>query len=306
MWEKLGLVYVATGEQPWAASHARMPATLMISDEIIRVFVGFLDRDKVGRVGFVDVDARDPRRVLAVSPHPVLDIGEPGTFDDNGAQPSSVLQHERKLYLFYTGWQLGVRVRYFMFDNVAVSSDRGKTFQKIAAVPLLERTSNELFVRAAPFVMPHNVGWRMWYIGGNRWIEVEGKQVPSYQVRYLESADLLNWKGEGTTCLEPAGDEYGFGRPFVIQKNGRLRMWYSIRSISKGYRLGYAESEDGLRWVRSDDRVGIDVSAAGWDSEMICFAVIQPTPHGTYMFYNGNNYGETGFGVAVLRSRDSS
>ena len=33
---------------------------------------------------------------------------------------------------------------------------------------------------------------------------------------------------------------------------------------------------------------------------MICFPWIQRTPHGTYMFYNGNNYGETGFGAAVL------
>jgi hypothetical protein len=78
-------------------------------------------------------------------------------------------------------------------------------------------------------------------------------------------------------------------------------MWYSIRTRSKGYRLGYAESADGRSWTRKDDEAGLDVSESGWDSEMICFACVQPTPYGTYMFYNGNNYGETGFGVARWR-----
>ena len=47
--------------------------------------------------------------------------------------------------------------------------------------------------------------------------------------------------------------------------------------------------------------MGISQSQAGaWDSEMICFPYIQATKYGTYMFYNGNNNGETGFGAAVL------
>ena len=94
-------------------------------------------------------------------------------------------------------------------------------------------------------------------------------------------------------------DEFGFGRPFVLKEDGLFKMWYSIRTRSKGYRLGYAESRDGQSWTRKDSEVGIDVSAHGWDSEMICFACVQRTRYGTYMFYNGNNYGETGFGVAV-------
>ena len=62
-------------------------------------------------------------------------------------------------------------------------------------------------------------------------------------------------------------DEFGFGRPFIIKENNLFKMWYSIRTISKGYRLGYAESVDGLSWDRKDDQVGIDVSSSGWDSK---------------------------------------
>jgi hypothetical protein len=80
-------------------------------------------------------------------------------------------------------------------------------------------------------------------------------------------------------------------------------MWYSVRTVSKGYRLGYARSVDGRRFVRADTEVGIDVSPDGWDSRMLCFGYVIDTKWGRYMFYNGNNYGETGFGVARWEPR---
>lgn len=301
IWKKLGLVYVANGEYPWAKSHAYIPTSIMLDELKIRVYVAFLDKDKVGRIGFVDIDASNPLRILKVSEKPVLDIGLPGTFDDNGVTPICIVKSGNKLYLYYVGWQLGVKVRYFLFAGLAISNDYGESFQRYSQVPILDRSDRELFTRSAAWVRQEDNGWKMWYVVGQKWISVNNKQVPTYNVRYLESADGLSWGKQGTVCLELANEnEYGFGRPFVIQENGIYKIWYSIRTISKGYRLGYGESSDGLIWTRKDDQVGIDVSASGWDSEMICFACIQQTKYGTYMFYNGNNYGETGFGVAVL------
>jgi hypothetical protein len=301
-WQKLGLVYCAGGEYEWAQSHAFIPTSLMLDEDRIRVYAAFLDGQHVGRVGFVDVDARDPRRVLRVSDRPALDIGVPGTFDERGVTPISVLEHEHKIFLYYAGWQLGATVRYYLFIGLAISEDGGVSFHRLSQVPLLDRSDGELFVRSAANVIRDGDKWKMWYIGGDRWIDVGGKQVPSYNLRYLESNDLTCWGKRGMVVLDTSGpDEFGFGRPFVIKEENLFRMWYSIRTITKGYRLGYAESFDGLKWQRRDDEIGIDVSENDWDSEMICFSCIQKTPHGTYMFYNGNNFGETGFGVALLK-----
>jgi len=38
-----------------------------------------------------------------------------------------------------------------------------------------------------------------------------------------------------------------------------------------GYTMGYAESADGVRFERMDDKSGITKSSSGWDSEMICY-----------------------------------
>ncbi len=304
LWKKLGLVYAPNGEHEWAASHAFIPTSLMLAEDRIRVYVAFLDRNKVGRAGYVDVDARDPLRVLKVSAKPVLDVGEPGTFDDSGITPVCIFENQGTIYMYYVGWQLGVKVRYYLFVGLAVSKDGGETFTRYSQAPILDRSDGELFVRTAAHVMHDEGEWKMWYIAGDRWVEVNGKQVPTYNMRYLEAADNFAWERQGAVCLnlDDDGDEYGFGRPFVLKEDGLYKMWYSIRTVSKGYRLGYAESTDGGKWTRKDDQVGIDVSEHGWDSQMTCFACVQKTRYGTYMFYNGNNYGETGFGVAIAQN----
>jgi hypothetical protein len=303
-WHKLGHVYTAAGERPWARSRAYLPTSLALDDERIRVYVAFLDGELVGRLGYVDVDASDPTRVIGVSEQPVLGAGQPGTFDDSGVNPTSVFRHDGRIWLYYVGWQRSTRVPYLLFTGLAFSDDGGDTFRRHARVPVLDRSDVEPTLRSGAFVAPQaGGGFRAWYVSGDRWVESQGKLRPSYGLRYAESPDGVSWPAAGTPCLEPAApDEYGFGRPYVMDDGGRLRMWYSIRSHSRGYRLGYAESRDGIAWERRDAEAGVDVSAEGWDSEMIHCGWLQRTANGTYLFYNGNGYGETGFGVAALTS----
>jgi hypothetical protein len=299
-WRKLGRVYLADGFADWAQSHASVPTVLLLDAETIRVYAAFEDRERIGRVGYVDVAAADPLRVLQVSQQPVLDIGAPGAFDDNGVMPMTVVPHSDTLRLYYTGWQLGTRVRYFLFTGLALSHDAGETFVRHLDVPVLDRGPGELMVRSAACVRRAERGWQLWYVGGERWITDEGKQLPSYNIRYLESSDGIGWARSGQVVVDLDSDEeFGLGRPFVLVDENGYRMWYSRRLRRVGYRLGYAESVNGISWTRLDDHVGIDLSENGWDSEMICYPAVIETSYGTYLFYNGNNYGETGFGVAV-------
>ena len=101
--------------------------------------------------------------------------------------------------------------------------------------------------------------------------------------------------------MKDVGSDEGV-RPFLMltegEEDGIFRMWYSYKGES--YRMGYAESDDGVTWTRQDDRVGIDVSADGWDSEMIEYPCIFNHKGRKYMLYNGNNYGFDGIGMAIV------
>ena len=127
--------------------------------------------------------------------------------------------------------------------------------------------------------------------------------MPVYDIRYLESPDPTRWSAKGAVHIPITGkDEHGFGRPSVIRsKDGLLRMFYSVRRISLGaYRLGYAESIDGIHWMRLDQELNLDVGQDSFDSEAIMYAApIQLGEH-LYLFYNGNGFGREGFGIAKL------
>jgi hypothetical protein len=302
-WEKLGVIFNANGRSEWMNSHAYLPTAYQMGEGCIRVFLAFRDAAQVGRLGWIDVAASDPTRILAVAERPALDVGRSGAFDDNGVTPLAVLTDGARLRLYYAGWQLTPRARYLLFTGLAFSDDGGDSFVRHQETPILDRTPDEFIVRTGAHVMhdPDSGIWKIWYAAGSNLVETHGKQVPTYRMGYLESRDGLVWPGKSVTVLDPQGpDEYGFGRPHIRKIGGLYEMWYSVRSHSKGYRIGYATSEDGVSWRRRDDECGLDRSASGWDSEMTCFASIIQNEFGTFMFYNGNGFGLTGVGVARM------
>jgi len=300
-WLKKGLVYVPDGKMAWAKHSALQPTPILISDNVIRVYVGFRDENGVSRVGFVDVNANNPSVVLKVSEKPVLDIGNPGTFDENGVVPCAIVKRRGKLYLYYAGYQLGQKVRFYVFGGLAISEDGGDFFSRYSNVPIIDRSDEALLFRVIHSIIFENGVWRIWYGAGSEFIQGTTKTLPVYDVRYLESEDGINISKKGRSCINvKGGDEHRVGRPYVIKDGQTHRMFYGVGTQSKGYRLGYAESKDGLSWMRKDEDVGIDISKSGWDSEMIAYPSVVKHAEKTYMFYNGNDYGKTGFGYAVL------
>jgi predicted GH43/DUF377 family glycosyl hydrolase len=301
-WRKMGRVYVPDGKIPWAKKYAFPPTPYRVNEKVLRLYVAFCDENTVGRIGFVEVKAENPSHVLRVSQEPVLDIGERGAFDENGILPTSIVPVGNRLYLYYVGYQLGHKVRYFQFQGLAISDDGGNSFARFSKVPVIDRTDQELLHRTSAFVMRDLDVFKMWYVAGSEWVDVSGKALPRYNLRYLESPDGKTWPTEGRVSIDFQNtDEHAFGRPWVIKEAGHYRMFYSIRTRSKGYRLGYAVSADGIVWQRKDSVIGLDVSSEGWDSQMVAYSSIVQHKDQVYLFYNGNNCGETGFGYAVLQ-----
>jgi predicted GH43/DUF377 family glycosyl hydrolase len=304
-WRKLGVVWKPDGKLWWARTHASCPTPVRLDDGTLRIYVQCRDDKNVGRVGFVDIDPSDPLRVLGCSEAPVLDIGAPGAFDDNGVfQTSIVSAGDGRLLMYYVGFELCHHVRYRLLTGLAASTDGGRHFERVKTTPVLERSDAERLFRCGPFVEVTNGVYRMWYLGGSDWTNPGGKAMPVYDLRYIESADGITWPDRGRVLMQPAEqEEHGFGRPYILRDGGLYRMFYSIRRrMPQQYRMGYAESKDGMSWIRKDEQLGIDVSATGWDSESIEFAAIAKTAGSTFMFYNGNDFGATGFGVAELES----
>lgn len=134
-------------------------------------------------------------------------------------------------------------------------------------------------------------------------MEEAGQVKHYYHIKYDESADGIQWYRKPQVAIDfQYENEYAISRPCVLKEEGTYKMWYSYRAgpLGSTYRIGYAESLDGHAWVRKDEQVLLEPSERGWDSTMIEYPYVFDHNGRHYMLYNGNDFGKTGIGLAVL------
>ena len=306
-WQKKGPIFETNNNYSWMVSHASLPVVNILNDQHLRIYFGV--RDGIGRshTTFVDVLANDPKQIVYLHNEPILTLGKLGTFDDSGIMPSWLVNYGKEKYLYYIGWNPQVTVSYRLSIGLAISMDGGSNFEKYSEGPICDRDLNEIYFNTAPCVLIDNGIWRMWYISCTGWQIIDQHPEPSYHVKYAESSDGIHWHKTGHICIDYDEFTKAIGRPCVFFDAGIYKMLYSYRSThsyridpDQSYRIGYAESSDGINWIRKDNEVGITRSKEGWDSEMIEYCHICRYNDKTYLFYNGNGFGKSGFGYAVL------
>ena len=134
---------------------------------------------------------------------------------------------------------------------------------------------------------------------------INGIAEPRYHIKYAESNNGIDWKREGIVSIDYDSDnEAGIVKASVIVEEGKYKMWFSHRNFhnyrsdaSQSYKIGYAESHDGIVWTRLGD-VQFSGQFAAWELEMQCYPHVIDLRPNRYMFYNGNGFGANGFGCA--------
>lgn len=283
-------------------SHASVPTPEHIDGDMFRIY--FTPRDGAGRshIGWLIVDLREPTRVLDIGEEPSLAPGTLGAFDDAGAMFSWIVRHGGRRWLYYIGWNVGGRTPWRTAIGLAFAdaSDPLARFERHSMGPILDRSTDNPFFVTNPCVRIEGERWRMWYLSGIGWAESVNGPLPRYNVRHAESADGLTWTTSPDACLDHAHPgEVAIGRPCVLFEEQRYKMFYSYRGDAFGYRMGYAESPDGLRWHRLDDSIHFSAPGEEWDTAMAYPTVFDHRGR-RYMLYCGNGYSKAGFGIAVL------
>jgi hypothetical protein len=302
-WKKLGRIFCADHNHPWMLTHAANPVAEHLESDLFRIYFNARDESKRASIATVDIALRDPTRVLAVSSQPVLGPGAVGLFDDSGVSMGCLVSQGPRRLLYYLGWNLGVTVPWRNSIGLAISEGPGQPFERFSPAPLLDRCDADPYTLSYPWVMEDDGLWRLWYGSSLGW-GAEQKDM-AHLIKYAESSDGIRWRREGRVALPfRSPDEYAMSKPCVRRDGDLYRMWYCYRGDR--YRIGYAESRDGVEWVRRDELAGIDISDEGWDSQMVCYPFVFDHGGNRYMLYNGNGYGATGFGLAILERNSTA
>lgn len=296
-WKKLGHVFTPPENHPWMKSHAAYPTAEQLDGDLYRIYFATRDSSNRSQIAYLELDMSNPFEILKIAEKPVFENGQADQFDRSGVTIACIQPHQDQRFLYYLGWNVEVEPPFENKIGIAVSDEKMEHFQRFTDNAIVDLDDSDPISLSYPWVLKEQDTWKMWYGTHIKWTEDYKSML--HVLKYAESKDGINW-GNKQDLQFPIDDpkQYAFSRPVVINDNGLYRLWYTYRGDE--YRIGYAESHDGLKWTRKDDQVGIDVSDSGWDSDAICYPHIFDHDGKRYMFYNGNRYGYSGFGLAVL------
>lgn len=285
-------------------SFASVGCVAHLNDDIW--LLAFTRRDELNHscIFLARLEAREGVLTAYEESSPALTSGLQGNFDDSGVMTACFLRIDNSLMLYYTGWELR-KTTPFSFSIGGACWTGDNSLLRVSAAPLLGRHKNAPLFQAAPSIMRVKEGFRMWFVTGIGWERDTGGSMHYItNVCHARSKDGVSWDPEPELLLAALPHEYAFGRPCVTKTGENYEMWYCHRGTADcpTYRMGYAISSDGLKWIRRDDEAGICPSKTGWDSEMICYPHVFSHAGWDYMLYNGNGYGQTGLGYATRKT----
>lgn len=299
-WKKIGSIFSPSGEFPWMLSHASTPFGKFIDKNLLRIYFTCRDNKNRSHISFLDLDMRS-LKVEYIADSPVLKPGNLGLFDDSGVAMGFIIEFGGNELLYYLGWNLKVTVPWLNTIGLAIKNPATGEFEKYSRAPVLDRSEEDPYSISYPSILLENGMLKMWY--GSHLVWGESTSDMLHVIKYAESYDSISWKRSKEISVNvQQPEEIALSRPCVLKDPDIYRMWYCYRGLHHNYTIGYSESIDGLTWIRKDTQAGIGISKNGWDSEMVCYPFVFDYDGHRYMLYNGNGFGSTGFGIAILEN----
>lgn len=234
--------------------------------------VYFSPRDRLGR-SHIYRASFSPQKQTMGDPEPYLAPGRKGDYDDYGAMVSWMKRDGPRVLCYFVGWNIPVNIPFR--NSIGLAIDQHKLYG-----PLKDRDLYD----------PYGVGsccdGLKYYLSVVGWEKHDLWYRPRYHI-------VNGYPHSPAITFKDHAKEWAIARPCVIGNE----MFYCYRGNQ--YRIGYATHKDGI-WTRKDEEVGIGVSEKGFDDEAVAYPHVFDHEGSRYMLYNGNGYGRTGYGLAIL------
>lgn len=301
VWRKLGRLYVPAveGRHPKLLSHAANPLPIHLDGDTYRVFYSGRDCDNRSSVGAVDIDIVQ-REIIKEHYQPFFEHGPKGSFFADGVSIGNCYVAGNMRYMLFMGWQ-SPSDQHWRGDVGRLIVDDNLTLRLDSEVPFMGVDATDALSLSYPWVHQCDDGeYAMWYGSTKTWDAGNGEMI--HVINSATSSDGHFWRRKGLAVPYVIGIAQAYSRP-TVAKNSRngFDMWFSYRSGNgEKYRIGFATTEASGGWRLDLNAAGIDVSDEGWDSEMIEYPFVFDHKGERYMLYNGNGYGRSGFGLAIL------
>lgn len=292
-------------------THGQVPTPFVMSDRI-RVFIS----GRVGKISHVfTVDITPPPEcnVISISKTPIFSPNHNvGTFDDEGVMPSCFVTGDDGDILFlYSGWNSRNTIPYHNSTGIAKYIPSENRIQRLFDGPVLERTHLHPYLAVTPTVWKSGGVFNALYISGLEWIKGSDRYEPLYVIKKATSKNLIEWDRPTDQFIQSRYKLECFSNPSVRRDTDVVfdvifcsRNAFDFRSNPlNSYKIGYAKI-DRSNVIRGDVQWK-GAPASSLENVMQCYPSFIEWEGKTYVIYNGNGFGATGFGLAeFIRSEE--
>ena len=302
LFNKKGLIFDVKNVK-WINSYAWVPTAYKI-ENTNKAIIFFAARNSSNEsdIGYFIYDL-DKMKITKISNKPILKRGKLGNFDDSAAIPSHVIKIKRKFFLYYVGWTQGKKVPFFSSLGLAIANKITGPYKKISNAPIIGRSKfNPLFV-ATCFVQKIKRGYDMYYTSNMSWEIKNNIPIPRYLIKKCHSKDGINWKINNDKIIKfEKNTEVAITRPWILKLSKNFVMFFSLKKIN--YKIETSVFKTGEIWKRQkvfDFKINKKIN---FDSKAQEYASLIKYKKKLFMFYNGNEYGKNGIGLAVANFND--
>lgn len=154
-------------------------------------------------------------------------------------------------------YENGILKMWFMNDfnsswNIDyLESFDGINWKKPLDNPVLNSDADETEIMGPTIIKVNNL-YHLWYFSLKN-------NNSTYFIRYAYSYDGLNWHKNPNKILFPtySWELKGLVNPYVLYVDNKFKMWYGAWGNDGLWRIGYAESYDGINWFKNENPLNI-------------------------------------------------
>ncbi len=297
-WKKLGKIFELQAIDENILTHVANPVAKYLHDDIFRVYFSARDREDRSSLSYVDIDIFT-KEISQLPTGTTFKYGDLNNFYSHGVSIGNIYKIQNREFMGFMGWQIQKNTHWRGdIGRVKIEDDEISLTPK---EPFISCDKEDKVSLSYPWIMRDNNIYKMWYGSTISWTSSNSEMI--HVIKYATSKDGENWQKHGLAIPYKIGVAQAFSRPSIIKNEKGYHMWYSYRSgDGSKYKIGYSHSSDALKWTYTEEST-LQKSQKGWDSEMVCYPFVFIHKKSTYMLYNGNEHGKSGFGLAILEDK---
>ena len=307
------LLFKPDGRLEWQQEFAQIPFGYVEGKTLRVIFATRRVKDNSGNYNSFPAQAvfsLEDFSLLSLDQFPLMDLGQPGCFDESGVMPGSILKLDSgQVAMYYCGWSRSMIVPYRWSIGVAYLNQEGR-FQRKSIGPIIGQSSDHPYLTASPVVSYSlESGYEMFHLTGVSWSLIQGKYEACYRITKSYSIDGINWRASKSLMQSVFWEDECQTSPNIIKIGSKRFMTFSYRSqvgfrehLDRNYKSALAEEITPNNWKVVQKKIGVtDASSQRFDIAYLNTFEYEGDFYGLYNYSMG--FGTSGIYIAKVEVR---